>query len=69
CETKERDVISLILNHSSRAIRRAILLEEEMLNIARHVDVTTEYCGIVGKDPKMQNIYKLIEDIAPTDTT
>jgi two-component system response regulator HydG len=69
CESKERDVISLILRHSSRAIRRAIMREEEMLNIARHVDVTTEYCGIVGKDPKMQSIYKLIEDIAPTDTT
>jgi two-component system response regulator HydG len=69
CETKEQDVISLILKHSSRAIRRAILREEEMLNIARHVDVTTAYCGIVGKDPKMQGIYKLIEDIAPTDTT
>ena len=40
-----------------------------MLNIARSVAVTTEYCGIVGKDPKMQGIYKLIEDIAPTDTT
>jgi two-component system response regulator HydG len=69
CETKEQDVISLILRHSSRAIHRAILREEEMLNIARHLDVTTEYCGIVGKDPKMQGIYKLIEDIAPTDTT
>jgi two-component system response regulator HydG len=69
CETKEQDVISLILKHSSRAIRRATSREEEMLNIARHVDVTTEYCGIVGKDSKMQDIYKLIGDIAPTDTT
>jgi two-component system response regulator HydG len=40
-----------------------------MLNIKRHIDVTTEYCGIVGKDPNMQTIYKLIEDIAPSDTT
>jgi two-component system response regulator HydG len=69
CEAKEQDVIRLILKHSSRAIRRAIFREEEMLNIARHVDVTTAYCGIVGKDPKMQSIYKLIEDAAPTDTT
>ena len=69
CETKEQDVIGLILNHSSGAIKRAASQEEEMLNIARRVDVATEYCGIVGKDPKMQGIYKLIEDIAPTDTT
>ncbi len=69
CETKEQDVIGLILNHSSGAIKRAASQEEEMLNIARRVDVATEYCGIVGKDSKMQGIYKLIEDIAPTDTT
>ena len=69
CDTKEQDVISLILSHSSGALKRAASQEEEMLNIARRVDVTTEYCGIVGKDPKMQGIYKLIEDIAPTDTT
>jgi two-component system response regulator HydG len=40
-----------------------------MRHIQKRIDVTTEYCGIVGKDPKMQAIYKLIEDIAPTDTT
>ncbi len=62
-------MIGLILNHSSGAIKRAASHEEELRHIAQHVDVTTEYCGIVGKDSKMQDIYKLIEDIAPTDTT
>ena len=66
CETREQDVIRLILNYSSGAIKRAIMHEEELHNIARQVNRTTEYCGIVGKDPKMQDIYKLIEDIAPT---
>ena len=69
CETKELEVINLILNHSSGVIKRALLHEEEMLHIQRHIDVTREYCGIVGKDTQMQAIYKLIEDIAPTDTT
>jgi len=69
CETKELEVINLILNHSSGVIKRALLHEEEMLHIQRRIDVTTKYCGIVGKDPQMQAIYKLIEDIAPTDTT
>jgi len=68
CETREQDVIRLILNYSSGAIKRAVSHEEELRNIARHVNVTTEYCGIVGKDSKMQNIYRLIEDIAPTDS-
>jgi len=69
CETKEMEVISLILNHSSGAIRRAVSNEEEMQNIQHRLNITTEYCGIVGKNPQMQAIYKLIEDIAPTETT
>jgi len=69
CDIKELEVIHLILNHSSGVIRRAITHEEEMRHIQKRIDVTREYCGIVGKDPKMQAIYKLIEDIAPTDTT
>jgi len=69
CDIKELEVIHLILNHSSGVIKRAVIHEEEMLQIQKRIDVTTEYCGIVGKDPKMQAIYKLIEDIAPSDTT
>jgi two-component system response regulator HydG len=69
CDIKELEVINLILNHSSGVIKRAVGHEEEMLHIQKRIDVTTEYCGIVGKDPKMQAIYKLIEDIAPSDTT
>jgi two-component system response regulator HydG len=69
CNTKELEVISLILNHSSGAIWRALSREEEMHTIQTRLEVTTEYFGIVGKDSKMQAIYKLIDDIAPTDTT
>jgi two-component system response regulator HydG len=69
CDIKELEVIHLILNHSSGAIKRALSHEEDMYNIQTRINVTTEYCGIVGKDPEMQAIYKLIEDIAPTDTT
>jgi len=69
CDIKELEVIHLILNHSSGAIRRALSREEEMSNIQTSINVTTEYCGIVGKDPQMQAIYKLIDDIAATDTT
>jgi len=69
CDIKELEVIHLILNHSSGVINRAVRHEEEMLHIQKCIDVTTGYCGIVGKDPKMKTIYKLIRDIAPTDTT
>jgi two-component system response regulator HydG len=69
CNPKELEIINLVLNHSARALRRAVSHEEGMQDIRNQIDVTTEYCGIVGKDPKMQSIYKLIEDIALSDTT
>ncbi len=33
------------------------------------IENTAEFCGIVGKAPKMQVVYRLIQDIAPTDAT
>ncbi len=69
CDRQELGVVNLVLNHSARAIKQAVSHEEEMLNLRSRIETTTEYCGIVGKDPKMQTIYKLIEDIAPTDTS
>ena len=69
CDQQELGVVNLVLNHSARAIKHAVTQEEEMLNLRSRIETTTEYCGIVGKDPKMQTIYKLIEDIAPTDTS
>jgi len=69
CDQQELGVVNLVLNHSARAIKQAVSQEEEILSLRSRIETTTEYCGIVGKDPKMQSIYKLIEDIAPTDTT
>ncbi len=69
CDTKELNVISLIMNHAAPAIKRAVLREEKIQNILTNSDAATEYCGIVGKDAKMKAVYKLIEDIAPGDTT
>ncbi len=36
---------------------------------ARRIEKTGEFCGIIGKDPRMQVVYRLIEDIARTDAT
>ncbi len=69
CVTKELDVIEMILTQSSGAIRRAIFHEEELRELKTRIESTSEYRGLIGKDPKMQGIYKLIEDVAPTDAT
>jgi two-component system response regulator HydG len=69
CVTKELDVIELILKQTSGALRRAVLHEEEIRELRARIEPTAEFSGLIGKDPKMQVVYKLIEDVAPTDAT
>lgn len=69
CVTKELDIIDLILNQTAGAIRRSVVHEEEIRELRTRIEHTAEFSGIIGKDSQMQNIYRLIEDIAPTDAT
>jgi two-component system response regulator HydG len=69
CNLEEIDSAGLILSQASGVIKRAMLQEEEIRDLQNRLDSQAEFGGIVGKDPKMQLIYKLIEDIAPTDAT
>jgi two-component system response regulator HydG len=59
----------MILNQVSGAICRATAHEEEIRELRTRFEQSPGYCGIIGKDPQMQVIYKLIEDIAPTEAT
>jgi DNA-binding NtrC family response regulator/HAMP domain-containing protein len=67
CDQSELQVIDLILNQTAGAIRRATNHEEEFRSFQKRNDGASEFNGLVGRDPKMQMIYKLIEDIGPTD--
>jgi two-component system response regulator HydG len=69
CEEKELNLVSLILTQCAGTIKRAIIHGEEIHNLQRRIEQTSEYGGIIGKDPKMQVVYKLIEDIAPSDAS
>jgi transcriptional regulator with GAF, ATPase, and Fis domain len=69
CVTKELDVIDMILSQSSSAIRRAAAHEEEIRELRTRIEHSSGFSGLIGKDPQMQVIYKLIEDVAPTDAT
>jgi two-component system response regulator HydG len=68
-ETKAMELLDLILNQTSGAIKRAALQEEEIRNLQSRIEIISEFSGIIGKDDKIQAVYKLIEDIAPTDAT
>jgi transcriptional regulator with GAF, ATPase, and Fis domain len=69
CVTKELDVVEIILTQSSGALRRAIAHEEEINELRTRIEQSSGFSGLIGKDSQMQVIYKLIEDVAPTDAT
>ncbi len=69
CITKELDVIPMMLEQGAGALRRTISLEEEVLALKTQVGDTAGFAGLIGRDPKMQVLYKLIDDIAPSDAT
>jgi two-component system response regulator HydG len=69
CSLGEFDVVRLMLAEAAGSVRRALLQEEESHNLQGRLESSGEFNGIVGKDPKMQVIYRLIENIAPTDAT
>jgi two-component system response regulator HydG len=69
CNKEEVESAGLILNQTSGLLKRALSQQEEIRKLQNRLDTKAEFSGLVGKDPKMQTIYKLIEDIAPTDAT
>jgi two-component system response regulator HydG len=69
CVTNELDIIDLILKQTSGAIQRSLRHEEEILELRTRIEQSSGFSGLIGKDPQMQVIYKLIEDVAPTDAT
>jgi two-component system response regulator HydG len=69
CDEKALEMVSLVLDYASETIARAVSYEEEIRDLEKRVESTAEFSGLIGKDFKMQVIYKLIEDIAPTDAT
>ena len=69
CNDSEIEVVSAMLAQAAGVIKRAVLQEEEIRDLQSRTATSAGFAGIVGKDSKMQLIYKMIEDIAPTDAT
>ena len=69
CVTNDLDIVEIILTQSTGAIRRAITHEEEIRELRTRIEKSSGFGGLIGKNHQMQVIYKLIEDVAPTDAT
>ena len=69
CRTDELKLAAVMLHQSAPVIKRAIIHEERIHDLQGRLDASAELYGIVAKDPKMQAIFRLIEDVAPTAAT
>ncbi len=69
CHSDEVELVASMLTQAAGVIKRAILHEDEIRELHTRLESSLEFFGIVSKDPKMQVIFKLIEDIASTDAT
>jgi DNA-binding NtrC family response regulator/HAMP domain-containing protein len=69
CIEHELDLVSMILHQAAGAIHRAESHEEELRKLRGRVEMEAGLNDIIGRDPKMQVVFKLIEDVAPTDAT
>jgi DNA-binding NtrC family response regulator/HAMP domain-containing protein len=69
CHAEGLDWVGLILNQNAGAMRRAILQEEELRGLKTRVESEAGFGGLIGKDPQMQLVYRLIQDVAGSDVT
>ena len=69
CVQKELGVIDLVLKQTAGAIKRTLVQDEEIRALELRAATSRDFSGIVGRDPKMQLVFKLIDDVAPTDAT
>ena len=69
CSQEELELVRLIVSQNAGALRRALQHEEEVSALRGRVEAAAGFGELIGKDPKMQVVYKLIEDVAPSDAT
>jgi|UniRef100_A0A7V6DPF5 DNA-binding NtrC family response regulator/HAMP domain-containing protein len=69
CNHEEIERVRLILNQTAGALGRGVLHEDEVAGLKKRLEAATGFGDLIGKDPKMQVVYNLIEDVAPSDVT
>jgi two-component system response regulator HydG len=67
CNIEEINAAGRILDQVAGVIKRAISQEIEIRDLQGRMESSPEFGGMVGKDSEMQAIYRLIENISPTD--
>jgi len=69
CVTQELELIALVLDQVAGGIRRALQHEDQIRALQQRLGNKAEFGGMIGRAPQMQVVYRLIDDVAPTDAT
>jgi len=67
CVRNELKMVSVLMNQTAGALKRALVGERARHALRTRVEESSAYGDIIGRDPKLQVVYQLIEDVAPTD--
>jgi len=69
CDKGEIALTSLVLGQVSGCLHRALEHEGEVKKLRDRFEHVEGFHGIIGNDPKMQALFKRIEDVAPSDAS
>jgi two-component system response regulator HydG len=69
CEDQDLSMLELALTQAAGVIMRAIAHEEEVERLHRRIASEDEYQGIVGKDARIRRVFRLLEEVAPSEAT
>ncbi|PTN32807.1 sigma 54-interacting transcriptional regulator [Desulfonatronum sp. SC1] len=69
CQPRDLELVSLVMSQAAGTLRRAVKQEAEAQQFLTRQDSQSSFMGIIGRDPKLTQIFRLIEDVAATDAT
>ncbi|MBI4797878.1 MAG: sigma 54-interacting transcriptional regulator [Desulfarculus sp.] len=67
CEEQDLSLLELSLGQAAGVIMRALAHGQELERLRARVSGGSDYQGIVGKDPKMRQVFSLLEEVAPSE--
>lgn len=69
CPADALELVGAMIREASRVLQRAVAHEMEMRSMHRLSNPRAAFCGIVGRDPAVQNVFRLVENVAASDAT
>ncbi len=69
CQPQDLELVGLVMSQAAGTLHRAVQQEVEAEQFQTRQDRQSSFMGIIGRDPKLTQVFRLIEDVAATDAT